>query len=682
MPTRWCWVSDNWAAALVVALCPAMGRTASRSNRCASPWSIARPLAGGKRSACNIPRSVMSASRVSSTSISTRRPQARSTTCEPSSADDRPSWVVVAFEDESLALSSALFVHQSLGGRRGLGGRSHSHRRWSGRIVGAAGRRSTTRSQDCSAFPFLDRTCTRETIDGGLRDELAAAVHADYLSHTRGDADWGSGLKRPWTELDDDQRDLSRRRVDGIVADLASIDFTLAPLRRWGAPVVDLADDDVERLAEREHQRWRDDRAAAGWRHGAVRDDVTRRNPLLVPWAELPADAQAMNIDSTPRLAADARPGRLRACPRLTQDRACRWAAVARAELEPATTAVVCAWRRSSDRAARPSGRGPVGGHRACLVQRGQAFGDPAHRARAPRRGWRWRTGSLGRCRWRVPSRAARRCIASEPARSPSWRSRIARLPTHAAEPDLIADPAADRPPARRTAGRRRRDRRDPSTSSARSPIARCSPASSPSGAAGELEVLPHRLGLAGAAGAYSSSTALVSICTLCAAAPTTPAERAPARRSSIAAALLPWMRVHLPSVVEQRHQHHVQRRSTQHRLGLRVAARAPTTGRSMRCRRPPGSTARRSDRRWIVESRPPPVPPRCAPARDAARSPSSRRAMPSMPSAQDQRRPWRRPSARSAPPRRRAGRRRAIGPPRPPAEPARRARGPAAARR
>lgn len=212
-------------------------------------------------------------------------------------ANQRPTWVAIAFEDESLALSSALFVHQSLAdptvevivrtrNDAGLG------------ALLAKRSQGSTSLPGLSAFPFLDRTCTVDTVDGGLREELAQAVHADYLSNTHDDADAGIGLKRGWAALDDDERDLSRRRVDGIIDDLRSIGCTLVPLRRWGAPVTPLDDDDVDHLAARDHQRWFDDRVAAGWSYGAVRDNTLKHNPLLVPWEELPDDARTDNLAS------------------------------------------------------------------------------------------------------------------------------------------------------------------------------------------------------------------------------------------------------------------------------------------------------------------------------------------------------------------------------------------------
>jgi hypothetical protein len=150
-------------------------------------------------------------------------------------------------------------------------------------------------------FPFLDRTCTIATADGGVREQLAEAVHEDYLAHLAPDAP-ESSLQRPWSELSDADRELSRKRVDGIVADLDALGLDLVPLRRWGAPDVTLTDQELSLLAARDHQRWLDDRTAAGWTYGEVRDDEAKHNPLLVPWDELPDDARTFNLATASEL--------------------------------------------------------------------------------------------------------------------------------------------------------------------------------------------------------------------------------------------------------------------------------------------------------------------------------------------------------------------------------------------
>ena len=212
----------------------------------------------------------------------------------------QPTWVCMAFEDESLALSTALFAQRGLGidsapivvrtrTESGLGALIHGHT--------AAGK------SNLQVFPFLERTCTVATVDAGIREQLARAVHEQYLADAT-DTATSSDLRRPWDELVDEQRDPSRGRVDGVIGDLDSLGYYLAPLRRWGAPVVELTEDELARLAEREHERWRADRTAAGWTWAPVRDNVAKHNPLLVAWADLSEDARRLNVEAARALPA------------------------------------------------------------------------------------------------------------------------------------------------------------------------------------------------------------------------------------------------------------------------------------------------------------------------------------------------------------------------------------------
>ena len=209
---------------------------------------------------------------------------------------DPPTWVAIVVDDEPLALASAVFVHQRLA----RGSVPIIVRMASGAGLGtlldpASG--SEQAFPGVTVFPFLDRSCTVDAVDGGIREQLAEAVHEEYLT-TVADRVAAGTLARPWQELDDAQRELSRRRVDGILGDLESVGRELVPLRRWGAAEPPFGDGEIEQLAAREHARWYDDRTASGWTHGATRDDVAKTNPLLVPWEELPSEARAANLDS------------------------------------------------------------------------------------------------------------------------------------------------------------------------------------------------------------------------------------------------------------------------------------------------------------------------------------------------------------------------------------------------
>lgn len=209
-------------------------------------------------------------------------------------ASEPPTSVAVAFEDESLALSSALFVHQVLrdpsipivvrtDADAGLGG-----------LVSPPGEGAEPPFPGLSLFPFLDRACTPEIVEGGVREQLARAMHEDHVARTGG----GAGLHRPWEELSDEERESSRAAADAIISGLATVGYELVPLRRWGGAAVELDPAQIDQLAAREHQRWFDERTAAGWTYAPERDDARKHNPLLLPWDQLDDAAKTWNLQA------------------------------------------------------------------------------------------------------------------------------------------------------------------------------------------------------------------------------------------------------------------------------------------------------------------------------------------------------------------------------------------------
>lgn len=213
-------------------------------------------------------------------------------------AEDPPVWVSAAFAEEPRALAHAMFLHQHLpSGEVPIVVRT----RTSGGLGALLDVQAGSPFPGIVRFPFLDRTCTPATVEGGVREQLAEAVHEDYLAQRSPGAP-SSSLARPWIELSDEQREDSRRRVDGIIEQFASIGCDLAPLRRWGVPEAELTDAEVDALAEAEHERWRAQREAEGWRWGVEKSEEAKTNPLLVPWAKLEPDDRTWNLDTVRNL--------------------------------------------------------------------------------------------------------------------------------------------------------------------------------------------------------------------------------------------------------------------------------------------------------------------------------------------------------------------------------------------
>lgn len=124
-------------------------------------------------------------------------------------------------------------------------------------------------------------------IDEPLIDGLAQAIHERYVAEQVHDGvAMGAGAAMvSWQDLSEDLKETNRDQARDIGAKLAAIGCSVGPA---GKEPFTFTDDEIERLARAEHQRWSRQRRSAGWSYGPVRDDAARRHPSLVPWARLP----------------------------------------------------------------------------------------------------------------------------------------------------------------------------------------------------------------------------------------------------------------------------------------------------------------------------------------------------------------------------------------------------------
>lgn len=196
---------------------------------------------------------------------------------------------VTAYRDED-ALDAALTLRHELDAAIPLVV-ALSRARGVARLIGDASASGELTNIDM--FPALDRTCTRELVQGGSFERIAEAIHRRWRNTQL-------AAKKPaptWRELDESRRESSRAQARDISAKLRSIGCEIAPLRDWGASDFEFTDEEVEKLAIDEHERWMTERIAAGWTLGD-KDPKRRKSPYLVPFDELPKDIADLDRDA------------------------------------------------------------------------------------------------------------------------------------------------------------------------------------------------------------------------------------------------------------------------------------------------------------------------------------------------------------------------------------------------
>lgn len=154
----------------------------------------------------------------------------------------------------------------------------------------------------------VEAGCDPDLIGEDLVERLARVIHDRYLARHAGAASPAPALV-PWEDLAEHLRLANREQARDIGRKLHEVGRVLVVRSPAAGPDAPLTDEELEHLAEMEHERWVAERRAAGWRLDADRDDARRLHSAMLPWAELPEDVRDLDrhaVRQMPGILADA----------------------------------------------------------------------------------------------------------------------------------------------------------------------------------------------------------------------------------------------------------------------------------------------------------------------------------------------------------------------------------------
>ncbi len=139
------------------------------------------------------------------------------------------------------------------------------------------------------SFPLLDRACSVDNITGGLNETIARAIHDDYVRNQKlaGVTEEQNSSIKPWDRLDETLKVSNRNQAVHIREKLRSINCDIIGLTDWEQPLFAFEKQEIEMLAESEHQRFVDERLRQGWVPGEKKDPAKKTSPYLVAYADL-----------------------------------------------------------------------------------------------------------------------------------------------------------------------------------------------------------------------------------------------------------------------------------------------------------------------------------------------------------------------------------------------------------
>ncbi|MFP4498687.1 MAG: NAD-binding protein [Vulcanimicrobiota bacterium] len=135
------------------------------------------------------------------------------------------------------------------------------------------------------AFGLWNQTCNPAILLEGINEKIARAFHETYFATRQQEIGTSPSLV-PWNELPEQYRESNRRKADQVYKILKEMGLEVKPLTDWSMEPLELTDEEVEKLAEAEHNRWYKDKIAAGFKLGP-RNDEKKANPYLMEWKKL-----------------------------------------------------------------------------------------------------------------------------------------------------------------------------------------------------------------------------------------------------------------------------------------------------------------------------------------------------------------------------------------------------------
>ena len=152
---------------------------------------------------------------------------------------------------------------------------------------------------------MFSRLVLQDVLFGDELENLARAIHTQYLNLMRAENPDQSPAIRPWEDLDEEYRESNRRQANQIPLKLQIIGYGLIPSLEDPPAKHQFTEEEVEKLAQHEHEYWMQEKRDKGWRYSKDRNDSAKLHDCLISWEHLPEKQKekdretARNIPST-----------------------------------------------------------------------------------------------------------------------------------------------------------------------------------------------------------------------------------------------------------------------------------------------------------------------------------------------------------------------------------------------
>lgn len=117
-------------------------------------------------------------------------------------------------------------------------------------------------------------------------ERMAAEVHDLYIEHIKTNH-FLSEYETYYSELPEANKEANRAFVRNIPQSIERMGFSIVAIGNKNE-IKQFLPNEIESLAEMEHERWTKEKLDKGWQYGNHKDNDHKLHPCLVSWRDLP----------------------------------------------------------------------------------------------------------------------------------------------------------------------------------------------------------------------------------------------------------------------------------------------------------------------------------------------------------------------------------------------------------
>ena len=138
-------------------------------------------------------------------------------------------------------------------------------------------------------YGLLEHTCKTNLLNDGSHENIAREIHRAYirLEESKGNTIETNRNIAKWDELGEDFKEMNRDNADDIGVKLERIGYDVLPWIDFARNEFEFSANEIEDMAQMEHERWCRQKREQGWVYGSKRNDAKKIHPSLIAWEDM-----------------------------------------------------------------------------------------------------------------------------------------------------------------------------------------------------------------------------------------------------------------------------------------------------------------------------------------------------------------------------------------------------------